>query len=300
MTTYGIQKTEPLIVIKIRLVVLHLGALGVLFVPFHPDVLWVLAATFFLRMFGMEGGYHRYFSHRAFKTSRVFQFILAVLATSSGQRGPLWWASNHRVHHRHSDEDGDAHSPRMHGLWHAHLGWLVERKNVDTNLDLVPDFARYPELRWLNKFHYVPIILLLAGVAVAGAKGWLGPNVGGWQAVFWGFFLSTLLVLHFTLAVNSLVHCAGRWGGSRRYAIGDASVNHAWLAIPTMGASWHNNHHRYGAAARAGFAWWEIDLTYTVLRLLQACQIVRELREVPSEVLVEGGLGTAEGERAIA
>jgi stearoyl-CoA desaturase (delta-9 desaturase) len=290
MTPYGIQKTEPLAVIKIRLVVLHLGALGVLFVPFDWSLVGLLAATFFLRMFGMEGGYHRYFSHRAFKTGRAFQFLLAVLATSSGQRGPLWWASHHREHHRHSDAEGDVHSPRLRGLWRAHLGWLVEQNNVDTNLDRVPDFARYPELRLLNKLHYVPILLLLAALAIAG----------GWAAVFWGFFLSTLLVLHFTLAVNSIIHCAGRWGGNRRYATEDASVNHAWLAIPTMGASWHNNHHRYGAAARAGFAWWELDLTYAVLRLLEACRVVWDLREVPAEVLAEGGLNAREPQRAIA
>lgn len=290
MTPYGIQKTEPLAVIKIRLLVLHLGALGVLFVPFDWSLVGLLAATFFLRMFGMEGGYHRYFSHRAFKTGRAFQFLLAVLATSSGQRGPLWWASHHREHHRHSDAEGDVHSPRLRGLWRAHLGWLVEQDNVDTNLDRVPDFARYPELRLLNKLHYVPILLLLAALAIAG----------GWAAVFWGFFLSTLLVLHFTLAVNSIVHCAGRWGGNRRYATEDASVNHAWLAVPTMGASWHNNHHRYGAAARAGFAWWELDLTYAVLKLLEACRVVWDLREVPAEVLAEGGLNAPEPQRAIA
>jgi stearoyl-CoA desaturase (Delta-9 desaturase) len=293
MTTYGIQKTEPLIVIKIRLVVLHLGALGVLFVPFHPEVLWVLAATFFVRMFAVEAGYHRYFSHRAFKTSRVFQFVLAVLGASSGQRGALWWAAHHRSHHRHSDTEGDLHSP-LHGFWHSHIGWLLEERNVDTNLDLIPDFARYPELRLLNKLYHVPLLLLLVGLAVAGASGWLGPHIGGWQAVLWGFFLSTALVLHATLAVNSVAHASGRWHGYRRYATADASLNHVWLAIPTMGAALHNNHHRYAPAARAGFAWYEIDLSYVVLKGLAALGLVWGLRPVPADVLCEGGLLPAE------
>lgn len=289
---YGIQKTEPLGVIKVRLLILHLGAAAAFLLPFDWSLLWILAATFVPRMFGMEAGYHRYFSHRAFKTSRAFQFALAVLATSSGQRGPLWWASHHREHHRHADAEGDAHSPRVKGFWHSHLGWLVQPENVDTDLDRVPDFARYPELRLLNKFHYVPILLLIAGLAIAGGSGWLGDSIGAWQAVVWGFFVSTLLVLHFTLAVNSVIHCAGRLGGSRRYATRDASVNHALLALPTMGAAWHNNHHRYGASARAGFAWYEIDLSYLLLRGLAALGLVWDLRPVPQHVLLEGGLAT--------
>jgi stearoyl-CoA desaturase (Delta-9 desaturase) len=289
MSTYGIQKTESITVIKIRLVVVHVGALAAFFVPFDWTLVWLLAASWLLRMFGVEAGYHRYFSHRAFKTSRVFQFLLGALGAASGQRGPLWWAAHHRSHHRHSDQDGDLHSPRE-GFWHSHLGWLLDKKNVDTDLDAIPDFARYPELRWLNKFYHVPMLLLLVGLAVAGANGWFGPNVGGWSAVLWGFFLPTAGVLHVTLAVNSIAHLRGRLGGARRFETQDDSVNHAWLAIPTTGASWHNNHHRYGAAARAGFAWWEIDLSYIGLKVLEACRVVRDLRAVPAEVLAEARL----------
>ncbi|HEX9396335.1 MAG TPA: acyl-CoA desaturase [Burkholderiales bacterium] len=299
MTSYGIQKTESIKVIRIRLVVVHAGALAAFFMPFDWALVALLAATWFPRMFGVEAGYHRYFAHRAFKTSRIFQFLLAALGASSGQRGALWWAAHHRGHHRHSDQAGDLHSPRE-GFWHAHLGWLIDEKNVDTDLDAIPDFARYPELRWLNKFYHVPMLLLLAGLALGGANGWFGPNVSGWSAVLWGFFLSTAGVLHATLAVNSIAHLRGRLGGYRRYATEDGSVNHAWLAIPTTGAAWHNNHHRYGAAARAGFAWWEVDLSYLGLKLLEACRLVWDLREVPAEVMAEGGLGETERERAIA
>lgn len=289
MTTYGIQKTESINVIRVRLVVVHVGAIAAFFMPFDWNLVLLLVATWLPRMFGVEAGYHRYFSHRSFKTSRAFQFILAALGASSGQRGALWWAAHHRQHHKLSDQAGDLHSPRE-GFWHSHLGWLVDKKNVDTNLDAIPDFARFPELRWLNKFYHVPMLLLLAGLAVGGANGWFGANVTGWSAVLWGFFLSTAGVLHVTLAVNSIAHLRGRMGGYRRYATEDDAVNHAWLAIPTTGASWHNNHHRYGAAARAGFAWYEVDLSYLGLKLLEACRLVWDLREVPPEVMAEGGL----------
>ena len=280
-STYGIQK-ESLTVIKIRFVILHLGALCALLVPFDGVLVWLLAASWLIRVFGVEAGYHRYFSHRAFKTSRAFQFILGLLGASSGQRGPLWWAVHHRSHHRHSDQEGDLHSPRE-GFWHAHLGWLLDQKNVDTNLDAIPDFARYPELRWLNRFYMVPMLVLLIGLAVAGASGSLGPNVNGWSAVIWGFFLPTVGALHAILAVNSIAHLRGRFGGQRRFETSDDSVNHAWLAIPTAGASWHNNHHRYRTAARAGFVWWEVDLSYIGIRALEWCRRVWGLSPAAAE-----------------
>lgn len=291
---YGIQKTESVKVVKTRLVIVHAGALAAFFVPFTWELLVILAVTFAIRMFAVEAIYHRYFSHRAFKTSRAFQLVLTLLANSSGQRGALWWASNHRLHHRHSDTEADLHTP-LKGFWRSHWGWLMDASNVDTNLDLIPDFARYPEMRFLNKFYHLPLVLLLVGLAVGGGMGWFGPDVGAWQAVLWGFFLSTALVLHATLAVNSLAHATGRLAGYRRFETSDRSINNVWLAIPTMGSGWHNNHHRYGAAARAGFAWYEIDLSYVGLRLLAALGLIWDLRPVPEEVLREGGLsGQAE------
>ncbi len=287
----GIQRAEPIGVIKVRIALLHVVALGVFFVPFHRNLVWLTTATFVPRMLAMECAYHRYFSHRAYKTSRVFQFLLGVLAVTTGQRGILWWAATHRRHHSHADVAGDVHSPRVSGLWYGHMGWTLNGENADTNLDLVPDFARFPELRGLNKFHYVPGLVTMLAIYFAGRAGWFGSGVGGGAAVVWGFFLSTLLVLHGTFAVNSLGHEGGRYGGSRRYATDDASVNHAWLALPTMGGGWHNNHHRYPASARSGFAWWEIDPAYLVLRLLAALGIIWDLRPVPAEVLAEGGVG---------
>jgi stearoyl-CoA desaturase (delta-9 desaturase) len=286
----GIQRAEPLAVIKVRIAILHLFALGVFVVPFHWHLVWLTAATFVPRMLAMECAYHRYFSHRAFKTSRVFQFVLAIVAVTTGQRGILWWASTHRRHHSHADIEGDVHSPRVSGLWYGHMGWTLNGDNTDTNLDMVPDFARFPELLLLNRFHYVPGLFLLLGLYFAGRAGWFGSGVDGIQAVVWGFFFSTLLVLHGTFGVNSLGHEGGRYGGTRRYETEDASVNHPWLALPTMGGGWHNNHHRYPASARSGFAWWEIDPAYVVLRMLAAAGIVWDLRPVPADVLAEGRL----------
>ncbi|MBV8031107.1 MAG: acyl-CoA desaturase [Betaproteobacteria bacterium] len=289
MTNYGIQKTESIKVIKMRLVVVHLGALAALLVPFHWHLLVLFAASYLPRMFGVEAGYHRYFSHRAFKTSRWFQFVLAVLGASSGQRGALWWAAHHRTHHKHADTERDLHSP-LGGFWHSHWGWLMQEKNVDTNLDLVPDFARYPELRFINKYYHLPLFALLVLLAVAGARGWLGPHIDAWQAVTWGFFLPTAAALHAILGVNSLAHGGHRLAGYRRYDTRDLTVNHVWLALPSMGGAWHNNHHRFGAGARAGFAWYEVDLSYVGLRMLAALGLVWDLRQVPDAVLREGGL----------
>lgn len=286
---YGVQHAARWAV-DLRLAILHVGTAGIFFVPFDRSLVWLALALFFPRMFGVTAGYHRYFSHRAFKTSRLFQFILALLASSTGQRGILWWAAHHRAHHRHTDREGDVHSPKLRGFWYSHVGWLCDGRNTDTDLDRIPDFARYPELRFLNKYHYFVVYGLLAALYVAGDAGWFGSAVSGLQAAIWGFFLSTAAVLHSALVVNSLCHDAPHLGGTRRYRTEDTSVNVAWLAIPTMGESWHNNHHRYAAASRNGFAWWEIDLTYLLLRLLAALGLVRDLRSVPSEVLAEGRL----------
>lgn len=295
---FGIQKAEPQWLITVRIILLHLLALGIFFVEFDWRLVWLAAATCIPRMIATECVYHRYFAHRAFKTSRPFQFLLAALAVSTGQRGILWWASTHRRHHRYADAPGDVHSPQVDGFWHGHMGWTLNGRNADTDLDAIADFARFPELRALNKLHYLPGLCLLIGLYVAGEAGWFGSGIGGVQAVVWGFFFSTVVVLHATFAVNSLGHGGGAFGGTRRYATPDASVNHPLIALLTMGGGWHNNHHRYPAAARAGFAWWEIDVTYWVIKLFAALGLVWDVRPVPSGVLAEGGLGRGRSARA--
>ncbi|MDH3287052.1 MAG: acyl-CoA desaturase [Betaproteobacteria bacterium] len=264
-------------------VLLHAGCLGALWVGASTIAVGVAAALFLLRMFAVTAFYHRYFSHRAFRTSRAAQFAFALLAASAVQRGPLWWASHHRHHHLHSDRPDDSHSPHVHGFLWSHLGWFLARENFAARLDLVPDLARYPELRWLDRFDVAVPALLAA--ALYGLGAWLeqaAPELGtsGAQLVVWGFCISTVALHHATFTINSFAH---RFG-ARRYATRDDSRNNLWLALLTFGEGWHNNHHHFPGAARQGFYWWEVDLSYYGLRLLAALGLIWDLRCVPFAV----------------
>jgi stearoyl-CoA desaturase (Delta-9 desaturase) len=253
---------------------IHVAALGVFFIHFKWSYLVVCLAVFAVRMFFVTAGYHRYFSHRSFKTSRWFQFVIAFMATSSTQKGVLWWAAHHRHHHRFSDQEEDLHSPTLFGFFWAHVGWILSDRYNETRFDYIADFAKFPELRWLNKYFLVPPIVL--GVATF--------LIGGWGMLIWGFFLSTVLVWHDTFTINSLSHLFGR----RRFETDDTSRNNWLLAIMTLGEGWHNNHHHYMASARQGFYWYEIDMTYYTLKVLSWFGIVWELRKVPAKILAEG------------
>lgn len=252
----------------------HLVVFGV----FWTGITWkaailglVLWAT---RMFGVTAGYHRYFSHRAFKTSRVFQFVLAFWAQTSAQKGALWWAAHHRDHHKHSDQEGDAHSPVRDGFIYSHVGWLFDPVSQATKYDRIKDFAKYPELVWLNKLQLVPAILLaIVTLLFAGLPGLLV-----------GFFLSTVVLWHTTFFINSLTHIFGK----KRFPTTDQSRNHWAMALVTLGEGWHNNHHYFQSAARCGFYWWEIDITYYGLKLLSWLGLVWDLRPVPEKVLERG------------
>lgn len=266
---------------------IHVGCLGVLWTGWSPFALVVAMALYALRMFAITGFYHRYFSHRAFRASRGWQFVFAVLGASAVQRGPLWWAAHHRHHHAHSDRPGDAHSARQDGFLWSHMGWFLARENFATRSHLVRDLARYPELRWLDRYDIAVPAVLFAALWLLGA--WLEAEyaslgTGPWQLVVWGFCISTVALFHATFVINSLAH---RWG-TRRYATGDDSRNNFLLALITFGEGWHNNHHRYPGSARQGFYWWEIDLSWYVLELLAALGIVRDLRPVATSVLEAG------------
>ena len=251
-------------------VLMHLGCLGAFWTGASPDALALAAALFALRMFAITAFYHRYFSHRAFRASRAAQFAFALLGASAAQRGPLWWASQHRHHHARSDGPEDSHSAARHGFFWSHVGWFLSRGCFATRADLVRDLARYPELRWLDRHDSaVPALL---GLALYAA--------GGLEFVVWGLCVSTVVLWHATFTINSLAH---RFG-SRRYATRDESRNNLWLALLTFGEGWHNNHHHYPASARQGFYWWEVDLTWYGLKLLAAAGLVRDLRPVPAQV----------------
>ncbi len=234
-------------------------------------------ALYYVRMFGVTGAYHRYFSHRTYRTSRAFQFVLALLAMTSVQKGVLWWASHHRHHHRNSDQPSDVHSVLQDGFWWSHVGWIVSRQYDTTDLSKVKDLARFPELRFLDRFHVLPPIAYAATLYL----------VGGTWALFWGFFVSTTLLWHGTFTINSLTHVFG----SQRYVTTDNSRNHLLLALITMGEGWHNNHHYYQRSVNQGFFWWEIDLTYYVLRVLSWFGLVWDLHKPPPHVLHSNRVG---------
>jgi stearoyl-CoA desaturase (delta-9 desaturase) len=249
----------------ILLTAMHLSLLFLLLVPWTWSLVALAIASYVIRMWAITAGYHRYFAHRSYKTSRAFQFFLALLGTTAMQNGPLWWASWHRHHHRFSDTPKDAHSPVQTGFWHAHIGWIVDGSHDDPDLRNVRDLARFPELRFLDRHKWLPII------------GWafLCLAIAGLPGVVWGFCVATVLVMHATMLVNSLAHV---WG-TRRYETPDQSRNNAVLAVIALGEGWHNNHHHAMGSVRQGRVWWEIDVTYYVLRALAAVGVVWDLRE---------------------
>jgi stearoyl-CoA desaturase (Delta-9 desaturase) len=266
---------------------LHLGCLGVFWVGVSPIAAGAAVLLYMVRMFAITGFYHRYFSHRTFRTSRVMQFLFAALGNSSMQRGPLWWAATHRHHHKHSDQDEDIHSPVVSGFLWSHIGWLTSMRNFPTAYQTIPDLARYPELVFLNRYdQVVPFVYGLLMLAAGALLEWLFPASGVtmWQFFIWTFFVSTTVLLHGTLFINSLAHVWGR----RRYQTDDDSRNSLLLAFITLGEGWHNNHHRYPHSARQGFHWWEIDPTYACLKLLSWTGLIWDLKPVPARVIEEG------------
>ena len=262
---------------------LHLACLAVFWVGISTTAVLTAVAFYALRVFALTGFYHRYFSHRAFKTSRAAQFIFAVLGSTAVQRGPIWWAAHHRHHHRYSDEIEDVHSAKQHGFWWSHMGWFLTRKNFKTDHSRVPDLIAFPEILFLDRFDILVPVAFAVFIFLAGQ--WLAAyapslHTNGWQMLVWGFFISTVLVMQATFSINSLTHCFG----FKRYKTKDESRNNFWLALLTFGEGWHNNHHHYPGSANQGFYWWEVDITYYILRLLQALGIIWDLRGVPEDI----------------
>jgi len=255
----------------IPFVLVHLGCIAAIWTGITWQALAICVMLYWLRIFAIGAGYHRYFSHRAYSTSRVFQFILAWLAQTTAQKSVIWWASKHRHHHLHSDTEQDVHSPRRKGFIYSHLGWIFARKHDTADLTRVLDLARCPELMWLHKYELLPPLALAV----------LCFFVAGWPGLVVGFLWSTVLVYHVTFCINSLAHMCG----STRYLTGDDSRNNWLLAIFTMGEGWHNNHHAYQSSVRQGFRWWEIDPTYYLLRALSSLSLVWDLKTPPEHVL---------------
>jgi stearoyl-CoA desaturase (delta-9 desaturase) len=264
-------------------IILHLGCLGLFWVGWSPAAVIVAVALYFVRMFAVTGLYHRYFCHKAFRTSRAAQFLFALIGLTAVQRGPLWWSAVHRHHHAHSDEEHDAHSPVKKGFLWSHIGWLTSSRNFPTDYSRVKDLAKYPELVFLNRFDLIGPLILALGLYFFGwgLEVW-APTLGtsGMQMLVWGFFVSTVFVFHATCSVNSFAHTLGK----KRFETGDESRNSLILALITLGEGWHNNHHHHQASARQGFYWWEIDISYYILKVFSAFGIVWGLKEVPARV----------------
>lgn len=270
----------------------HLACILVLW----TGVSWVAAAVCFalyvVRMFGITGGYHRYFSHRTYSTSRAFQFLLAWLGATSAQKGPIWWASHHRHHHKHSDTPEDIHSPVISGIYYAHLGWVLSSQFIKPRLELVKDLLKFPELQWLDRNHVIPPIVLAVSVYFLGV--WLeyafpGLGTNGFQMLVVGFFISTVLLYHGTFCINSFTHLIGR----RRFKTTDDSRNNFILAMITLGEGWHNNHHRYPGSESQGMYWWEIDISHYILKALSWMGLVWDIRRYPERIYREAETGAA-------
>jgi stearoyl-CoA desaturase (delta-9 desaturase) len=244
--------------------IMHAAVLAVFAVPFSLSMIAWLVGSYYLRMFGVTGGYHRYFSHRTYKLNRFWQFCLAFLAQTSSQKGAIWWAAHHRDHHLYSDRKEDLHSPVHEGFWWSHLGWILSDEYDHFDAKRIADLTKYPELRFLNRFHLVPTIVYAVAIFA----------IGGWPAFVWGYVVATVALWHGTFSINSLSHI---WGW-RRFATPDESRNNFWLALVTMGEGWHNNHHHFMSSTRQGIKWWEVDMTYYVLCVLSWLGIARDLR----------------------
>jgi stearoyl-CoA desaturase (Delta-9 desaturase) len=268
----------------IPFIAMHLACVGVFFVGWSWLAVGVAVFLYALRVFTLTGWYHRYFSHRTFKTGRITQMVFAVIGCSAVQRGPLWWAAHHRHHHVHSDDPEDLHSPKQMGVLWSHFGWFLTPKAFKTNFKIIPDFAKYPELRFLDRYDLiVPVALAVLLFGLGALVGWCDPESGvtGMQMLVWGFFVSTIAVYHVTYLVNSATHLIG----TRRYQTKDDSKNSLIVALLTFGEGWHNNHHYYPNSTRQGFFWWEIDLTFYTLRFMSMFGLVWDLKAVPKRIL---------------
>ena len=258
----------------IGMTLFHVACLGVLYTGVSSAAVYTALGLYVFRGIGVTGGYHRLLAHRSFKTSRPVQFIFALLGSMAVQGGPLWWVAHHRHHHAATETDEDIHSPVTHGLWQAHMGWMMTDAAFNEKGTNARDLHKFPEIKFLQR-HYVwlvvaqPLALFLFGA-------WLGEayNTSGLQMMVWGFFISTVFTWHVTFMVNSVCH---RWG-ARPYDAGDASTNNVFIGLLGFGEGWHNNHHKFPSSARHGLVWWQLDTTYLLLRLLETLGLVRDLK----------------------
>jgi stearoyl-CoA desaturase (delta-9 desaturase) len=281
-----LSRFEPLKVDWVRVapfLLLHASLLLPIWVGWSPFAVGTALVLFLVRMFAITAFYHRYFSHKSFKTSRAMQFVFGVVGNSTVQRGPIWWASHHRWHHRVSDKPEDPHSPVQYGLFWSHMGWFLSKTHFAPRLDLVKDLVRFPELRFLDRFD--TLVPVAGGVAMYGLGEVLkhtAPGLGtsGLQLLVWSI-ISTVVLLHSAVTINSIAHILGR----KRYPTPDNSRNSFLLSLLTFGEGWHNNHHFYQASVRQGHHWWQIDMSWYILVMMSWFGLVWDLKPVPEHIL---------------
>ena len=279
----NIRSARPQVMsVVIGMSVFHLACLLAFYTGVSGVALAVAVGMYVVRGMGVTAGFHRLLAHRSFKTNRVMQFILALAGSMAVQGGPLWWVAHHRAHHAETDTEEDVHSPVTHGMWVAHMGWMMSDEAFNENGANSRDLHKFPEIKMLQR-HYVWIIVLQI-VGLFGLGSWLAaayPSLGtsGLQMVVWGFFISTVFTWHVTFMVNSVCH---RWG-ARPYDTGDASTNNVFIGVLAFGEGWHNNHHFYPNSARHGLRWWQADVTYILIKVLSWVGLARDLK-LPKEL----------------
>ena len=274
------------LIVSLPFLSVHIGAIYALTVSPSLFALFIVGLMYFIRMFGITAGFHRLFSHRSFKTNRLFQFFLAYSATCSAQMGPIWWASHHRHHHKYTEQIEDSHTPTLKGFFWAHVGWIMSPANSPTKEKYVEDLMKYPELIWLDKYHYFAPFSLAVFLYVLGeymAVNYSQYNTNGMELLLWGFFVSTVFLYHATFMVNSVCHVFGH----RTYDTKDESVNNLLVAILTLGEGWHNNHHAFPNSEKQGHKWYQIDICHYILWCLSKIGIVWNIREVPDDSIKE-------------
>ena len=251
----------------IFLVISHAAAIAALFFWSWPAVITAMILYWIVASLGIGMGFHRLLTHRGYRVPKVVEYFLVTCGSLSLEGGPIQWVTTHRIHHAHTDKNGDPHTPRD-GTWWAHIGWILRGINHDpaTVERYAPDLIKNSYYVWLDKFYYVPSIVLLV-VLLA---------FGGWGVMMWGLFLRLTLGLHATWLVNSATHLWGR----RRFLTSEDSRNSWWVALLTFGEGWHNNHHAFPTSARHGLRWYEVDLTWWGIRTLQLLGIARAIKHV--------------------
>ncbi len=245
----------------------HVGAIAALFMFSWRNLGVALVLYWMATGLGISLGYHRLHTHRSYKVPLGMEYFFAVCGALTLEGGPIFWVATHRIHHQHSDQPGDPHSPHDGGFW-AHMGWIlfgeVNHNNTKANAKYAPDLAKHQFYVWLNNYHWIPLVIL----------GLLLLAIGGLPMMLWGVCLRVVFGLHATWLVNSATHM---WG-KRRFATRDDSRNNWWVALITFGEGWHNNHHAHPTSARHGLAWYEFDPSWISLKVLKFFGIATSIK----------------------